>query len=496
MSEVAQHIDVHDLTDNEIIQMLRSVKNMSNSIYLTNQNITDKKMEKYLLFYTPQFTSPIILQSITELYLDNNNICCGFTILFNILHLKLIKILSLCSNNLDDEGAIVLAKYLNNHSNWLEKLEYLDISKNCIGYEGTRAIAESLKTHKHLYDLDMSDNNISSRGANYIGDMLHMNKSIRYLNINDNNIKMHEAMPFAINISMNTSLHTLNLGCNDFEDDGADADDGADNDAANDNAAADADDNAVAANDNAAAAAAADVNLDAAEYHVQMTSLSEVITLILSSQSINNLVFDVCDIDDIKTQYIANGLKQNNTLQELYLGCNQISNEGAYLLFDALKYNDLTILKHLDISNNNIDNECIGSFAELVGGNNVLQTISMYYTYIDNEGLIELSTKPELILNDSLIKLTFGQGDVDDVIPIKNDVITSILERNLHLYWNPSYYNTEIFGSSDDAYNIHEIIMATLLCNTYGNLQVRLPIQVLIYIFKFFNRSKFVYIDE
>lgn len=447
------------LSYNEKIKMIRSVISMTHSIDLTYQNITDQKMKIFVLFYTPQMSLYIKLQSITELYLDNNDIYCSFTFLFDILQLNTIKRLSLFNNKLDDEGTIVLSKYLSNdiyisNYNYLANLEYLNIGQNYIGYEGAEALSNALKTHKYLIELDISDNNITSLGANYIGEMLKMTKSISYLNVNDNNINIYECSIFVNSISMNTTLTILNLGCNDFENPNQ-------NDTDNEN---------------------------------NITKIQEVIKLILSSTSIKNLVLDNCYIDDITTDYIANGLKENNTIQSIYLRNNEISNEGAYVLFNALKNNEITVLKNMDLSYSYIDNECIGSFAELLGCNNVLEIVNMYYTDINNEGLLELSKRPELEINESLIELTFGQDDIDEEIPIKNEYISSILDRNRHLYWHPCYYNTSLFnnGSHGNTHNIVQMIMSTLLCNTYGNFTYKLPMSVLIYIFKFFNRSQFI----
>jgi Ran GTPase-activating protein (RanGAP) involved in mRNA processing and transport len=456
-----------NLTTDEFIKTLNSVLALSPSIDISNQNITDIKIEKYLLFYTPIYISPINLHLIKELHLDNNVLFCGFSKLFNILHLSSITYINLSNNQLDDKGAIVLASYLSNSNStsntnifntYLENLEYLDISKNYIGYEGAIAITNALKTHKYLNELNMYDNNIGSVGTNQIGEMLKVNESICSLNINDNNVNMYDCKPFATSVSLNTSLYYLDIGCNNFDEIG----------------------NNYIDNENEGENQIQNQNV-----HIK---IENVIKLIFSSKTIKTLLCDSSDIDDIIVQYIANELKKNNILKELFLRVNLISNEGVYLLFDALKNNDFTVLKHISLANTYINSECISSFAELLGGNDVLQSVDMYDTDINNDALITLSKTPELKSNKSLIMLTFGQeDDIVEVEPLENDDINVRLNYNRNIFWNPYSHTIRLFNNE-----MHLCIISTLLCNYYGNMKNRLPMEVLVYIFKFFNRSKYL----
>ena len=452
---------VDAITDDELIKMFNAVRFPSNIIDLSNHNITDIKMKKYLLFYSPRFISHVNLLLIHELHLDNNKICCSFEKLFNIFdNLTFITLISLSNNNLGDNGAILLANYLclnnsntesntthRNHYNYLKYLEYLDISNNNIGPEGAKAIANALlnntsPNNTSLNELIMSDNNIGSEGANAFSKMLlSPNASIENLYFCNNNINVSECEELAISISKNNSLLFFNLNNNNF----ADSDE-------------------------------------------ELLKLEKVITLILLSQSITNLYWQDNSIDDIITHYIANGLKENNTITHLFLSDNQISNEGSYLLFDALKNNANTILKHLDLSHNYyIDNECLGSFSELLEGNDILQSLEMIYTDIDNKGLIELSKSKGLKCNKSIVLLLFGKDDIDEEEPIENNELTFILNRNKNMFWYPYIHKFNLF-----TVNMHNIIITLFLCNTYGNFTYKLPSEVLIYLCKFFNRSKFI----
>jgi Ran GTPase-activating protein (RanGAP) involved in mRNA processing and transport len=436
------------LTQEEYVKILTSIVKRKNidTIELMNQNITDIKLYQSIIHFTntSKYKLAEYLKSISKLYLDDNKFIYGYKLLFNIIQISNITFLSLHNNKMDDVGTILLAKHLcNTWSNtYLENLEYLDISQNLIGYQGAEAIADALKTHKYLIELDMNDNNIGSEGANYIGEMLKLNTSIQIINLTDNNIDMYNSYIFAEGISINTTLYNLEIGCNNFND---------------------------------------------GIIHSTYENIEKVFNLILSSKNIKYLVFDFADIDDIMAQYIANELKTNNIVTELSLRGTEISNEGAYLLFDALKTNPNTVLKTLTLATTSIDNECLGSFAELLGDNDILQSVDMYNTEVDNDGLLELSKRRELKYNESIVVLTFGQEDIEEEVPIGNNYITYILNRNKLLFWKPYLHNFEIFNIE-----MHLIIMSTLLCNIYGNLRVRLPMEVMIYIFKFFNRANFL----
>ena len=143
------------------------------------------------------------------------------------------------------------------------------------------------------------------------------------------------------------------------------------------------------------------------------------------------------------------------------------------------------------MANTHLNDECIESFAELLGGTITLQSVDFSYTDITNAGIIELSNNVSFKNNDSIVILNFGENDMN--IEIEEDIITVnpninfILERNKNLYWHPCYYNTDLFNNDS-----HKMIMTTLLCNYHESYKVRLPMSVLIYIFKFFNRSKFL----
>ena len=175
----------------------------------------------------------------------------------------------------------------------------------------------------------------------------------------------------------------------------------------------------------------------------------------------------------------------NNSLNKQYPN-NQINISVNDLI---IKASAIALRSNLDINVSWQENEVIMhgnidiSVAVTIPGGLITPIIKN----ADIIGLLELSKRPELKSNESIVVLTFGQEDIEEEVPIGNNEITMILNRNTNLFWKPYLHNFEIFNIE-----MHLMLISTILCNTYGNLRVRLPMEVLIYIFKFFNRANFI----
>ena len=418
------------------------------SIDLEDKNITDEEIDNYLIPYKKMSVEE--LQKINSIYLNNNKLVYGFLNFLDILPSSSITTLSLYSNKIDDNGAILLSKYIY----WSNTLKYIDISWNNIGYQGAKSLSFALKHKKIIKTFDISSNNIGSSGVNYIADIVNYIPSLKILNISNNNVIFHECLLFAESIKNNNTLDELDISNNLFIPEG-------------------------------------EFNVN--HYIILLKNTEKFINFIFQSISINNLNMENMGIDSTDEVeyttndillYIATCLESNDTITTLSLAQNYFSNCVAGLLFDSLQKN--TKLIELDLSNTFIDDSCIRDIIQLLGHNMSLQSISLVNSNITNQGLIELSNSKELIKNESIAILNFGE-DNDEFNPIINSAITLILERNINLNWKPYLHSYDIFN---DEMNI--MLLTTLMCNTYGPLRIRLPIGVLMYIFTFFNRSKFI----
>ena len=72
------------------------------------------------------------------------------------------------SNNIGDEGAIILADILR-YNNTVQKI---NLGHNNIGDEGAIAIAHMLRSNTSIREIDLRGNNIGKEGAIALADML------------------------------------------------------------------------------------------------------------------------------------------------------------------------------------------------------------------------------------------------------------------------------------------------------------------------------------
>ena len=75
---------------------------------------------------------------------------------------------------------------------------------------------------------------------------------------------------------------------------------------------------------------------------------------------------------------MAHALKGNTTLRGLYLGYNQISDEGATALAHALKGN--TTLQCLWLTYNKVSDDGVTALAHALKGNMTVQSLRLYTT--------------------------------------------------------------------------------------------------------------------
>ncbi|CAF1335933.1 unnamed protein product [Didymodactylos carnosus] len=108
---------------------------------------------------------------------------------------------------------------------------------------------------------------------------------------------------------------------------------------------------------------------------------------------------------------IAHALKVNTTtLITLDISNNNISNEGAISIGDALKVNKT--LTRLDIENNHILNEGATSIGDALKVNNTLTTLFISNNNISNEGATSIGDA--LKVNKKLVTLIIKNNNISD----------------------------------------------------------------------------------
>jgi Ran GTPase-activating protein (RanGAP) involved in mRNA processing and transport len=109
--------------------------------------------------------------------------------------------------------------------------------------------------------------------------------------------------------------------------------------------------------------------------------LAEVLKV---NKSIKNLFLGINNIGDIGAQFLSEALKINRTLTDLDLWSNNIGAKGAKSLSEALKINDT--LAELNIWGNNIGDEGAKALAEAIKVNKGLTRIDLGTNNISDEG--------------------------------------------------------------------------------------------------------------
>lgn len=97
----------------------------------------------------------------------------------------------------------------------------MNLSKNRLGKEGAKLLAEVIEHNHFLEVLDISKNNIGVSGAQALSLSLKSNKSVKFINLFNNKIAFDGAKAFADNVlPFNTVLEFLEIGHNRIRDKG------------------------------------------------------------------------------------------------------------------------------------------------------------------------------------------------------------------------------------------------------------------------------------
>ncbi len=131
-------------------------------------------------------------------------------------HNKSLKILNLMDNNIETEGAEAFGVVLK----FSHTLQELNLSRNSIGDNGVRLIAQGLIENEDtcLQGLDISWNGIKDAGAGFLAEMLVQNSSLTLLNLKCNFICDSGMKALAESLKADMALEELNLVGNQMRD--------------------------------------------------------------------------------------------------------------------------------------------------------------------------------------------------------------------------------------------------------------------------------------
>ena len=391
-------------------------------------------------------------------YFDDTGIILILALLQN--NHNTIQELHVANNNISDDGAIAISEYLKTNNT----LQSLNLAKNNITSVGAKRISEVIKSSMILQTLDISHNKISDDGATVISEYLKTNNTLQSLNLAKNNITSVGAKRISEVIKSSIILQTLDISHNNISDDGAIT--------------------IIKAVTNNKTSLSIDVsensrkldevnmlNSSLQKLNISHNNISDVgVTEISKCLKMNTTLQELTiswrrslqkyslsyqyrhddpflNLNNSSHSYNMYGkhfgdtgiililafLQNNhNTIQELHVANNNISDDGAIAISEYLKTNNT--LQSLNLAENNITSVGAKRISEVIKSSMILQTLDISYNNISDDGAITIikavTNKTSLsinvsensrkldevnMLNSSLQKLNISHNNISDV---------------------------------------------------------------------------------
>ena len=326
------------LTEIEILSGCFRINNTLTEINLSNNNITDKGIEKL----AKAIKINMILQNLD---ISCNKISSdGILTLSNCLKIsKTLCKLNISDNNVNDHGA----KYLSEVIQVSRALQELNVSKNLISKEGVMMIAEACTKYKTLCKLVCTHNNLSKSGLSNI---------IEYIK-KENAIQIFDASWNSIGIKLNKLA--LKITFQSF--------------------------NILQQNDS-------NDNIEEELWFVNKIAdieyRMEFLYCCFESEQIVNL-HSVRMTDNFEIDIISDLLKMNDTLSELILSNNKITDAEIKKIVEAIEVN--AVLQHLDVSHNTVTDHGISAIRDCLMNNRSLHKLNLSKNHITDKGAKRLA---------------------------------------------------------------------------------------------------------
>ncbi|KAL1102177.1 hypothetical protein V6Z11_D05G346900 [Gossypium hirsutum] len=292
--------------------------------------------------------------TLRALELNNNMIdYSGFTSLAGaLLENKTIRNFHLIGNYGGALGANALAKGLEGN----KSLRELHLHGNSIGDEGIRSLISSLSSHKgKITLLDFGNNSITAKGAFHVAEYIKRSKNLLWVNLYMNDIGDEGAEKIADALKENQTVTTIDLGGNNIRAKGVGA-------------------IAEALKDNTVI-----TNLELGYNPIGADGAKALSEVLKFHGNVKTLKLGWCQIGPKGAEFVADMLRYNNTisildlranglrdevctadtpilvfalLYSLDLGFNEIRDDGAFAIAQALKANEDVTVTSLNLVSN------------------------------------------------------------------------------------------------------------------------------------------------
>ena len=337
-----------------------------------------------------------------ELYLSNNNLRSSATVILQaLIDNSQLKVLKLNSNNMTGQVAEDLANVIKNNSG----LEELYLSNNNLGPSAT-VILQALKEKCKIKILYLHNNKITRQVAEDLAQFIKNNSNLQKLGLEKNNLGPSATVILQA-LKKHSQLKVLNLNSNNMT--GQIAEDLA---------------NIIKNNSN--------LKQLGLEYSNLGPSATVILKALKKNSKLKVLNLDGNSMTEQVAEDLANVIKNNSGLEELYLCNNNLRSSATVILRALIENSQLKVLK---LNSNNMTSQFTEDLANVIKNNPGLEEL---YLSSNNLGpsatviLQALKENPKLkVLNLNKNNMT-GQVVEDLANVIKNN---SDLEE-LHLSSN------------------------------------------------------------
>ena len=381
-----------------IIMILQALTENSKleALYLNKNNMSGK-VAKYLATVIKSHPNLKVLG------LENNNLGPSATVILKALaeNSNLIG-LNLNSNNMTGHVTEYLAQVIKNNSN----LEQLGLSDNSLGLSSATLILQALKENSKLKVLHLSSNNMTGQVAEDLANVIKNNSGLEELYLNNNDLRSSGTIILQA-LEENSKLKALNLNNNNMTSQVA-------KHLAN-----------VIKN-----------NSGLEELYLYSNDLRSSATVILQALKKNSklkaLNLGSNNMSSQVAKDLANVIKNNSGLEELYLFSNDLRSSATVIL-QALEENSK--LKVLNLNNNNMTSQVAKHLANVIKNNSGLEELYLYSNDLRSSATVILQA---LKKNSKLKALNLGSNNMSS--QVAND-LANVIKNNsglkeLYLYSN------------------------------------------------------------
>ena len=343
--------------------------------------------------------------------------------------------IDLSCNKISDNGVIVICDYFKNDLYLLE----LNLSNNKITNEGAKQIAKAIKKHPVLQNINISKNYITAEGLLYFIEAAKNNYTLQVVNITYNNVirsgftsikQCIENLQYPVQICASyNEISTYGQLISKISKSYAP---GNIEEVIWSFKEYDPDHLVMCLSE----CLKEDDTLQ--ELYLQYTlTTSKQAKFIAEALKVNKTLKKLCIIINFKSDdviaAISDGFKGNKSLHELNMRIeySKITNKGAKLLAEAIKVN--TILKILHINSNRISDDGVASISDSLKSNNSLQKLHMGDTNITSEGAKKIAEAIKVNTILKILHVNSNRISDDGVASISDSLKSNNSLQELHM---------------------------------------------------------------